>query len=299
MKTLKALTGLILLCVTLSALVLPAYADVIVEPMDGFYEEHKDECEHRNFREYVVNTDAGHAYSYSDPEKKTGSKGLSNGEVLGITWVYTDKKGEEWGAYFPENRYEKTQWILLTDLTVVYDSFSFIEEHADGIVECEFGAYKAEASEEKPVIMWKYPGKKSDWSFKYGDVGEGVSQTYTDENGVVWGYIGYYMGSRNLWICITDPYGETVGETAEGEEPPLKAEPTPSEDIPTVSVNGDEIALKAEPTPKNEIPKDGESSKILTLVGALVGGVVVITSAVIGVLFGVNKKGARTDNAAE
>ncbi len=282
----KRLLTVLVLVLMLSALVLPVSADVILEPLDDFYESHRKECEYRNERDYIVNTDVGHAYSYRDPETKKDAEGLPNGEVLRIAWVYTDKSGTEWGAYFREHNYYETHWIRMSDVTVIYDCFSFLEEHKDELVECEYGTYKAEATEEKPVIIWNYPGKKAEWSYTHDNVGEAIGMTYTDENGTLWGYVGYYLGSRNIWICITDPHGG--GTESEEIDPPLKADPTPPENIPTVSVNGVDVELKAEPTPVDEIPEEGGTNVIKT-VGALVGGVVLVTALAIGAIFGRKK----------
>ncbi len=293
MKKFRRITALAIILVLIFSLSLPAAADVIIEPLNDFYDLHRDECDYRYDRNYIVNTDEGHAYSYADPEAKTDAKGLPNGEVLRIGWVYTDKSGTEWGAYYIAMNYGKTQWIRMSDVTVIYDCFSFLEEYEDEIVKCEYGTYKVEASEEKPVIAWSYPGKKAEWSFSYDDVtvGEGISSTYTDENGTLWGYIAYYMGSRNLWICLTDPYAYSV--ESEKAEPPLKEDPTPEDEIPTVNVDGVSVELKAEPTPIDEIPEADGNTDLLTVIGALVGGVVLVTAVVIALLFG---RKAKTEN---
>ena len=30
-------------------------------------------------------------------------------------------------------------------------------------------------------------------------------QTFTDDSGRKWGYVGYHMGLRDVWVCLDDP----------------------------------------------------------------------------------------------
>ena len=39
---------------------------------------------------------------------------------------------------------------------------------------------------------------------------EVFSTLYTDGNGQRWGYVGYYMGRRNGWVCLDDPLNEQL-----------------------------------------------------------------------------------------
>ncbi len=262
MKTVKQLLIMMLLCVTVVSLGLPAYADVIYEPNDLFYKTHSDECVYNNYRQYTVNTEQGHAYLYVSPESEMTVEGYPNGSTVTVEWLYTDGDGETWGLIPEENG-----WFRMSDLTVVYDSFSFLEEHEGEMTEYVQGTYSIVASDEAPVPMWQYPGKKLELFFYSDDVAEYVQRTYTDADGNTWGYITYYMGRRNIWVCMTDPYGEAVplNEAASAE-------------------------LKAEPTPEDEIPMSGGNAKILTVVGVLVGGVVVVTLAMVAVMFAKKKK---------
>ncbi len=264
MKTLKISTVSVLVCIMLVSLILPAFADVIVEPADSFYTLHRDECVYNNYRTYIVNTNEGHAYLYVSPDSAITVEGYSNGEKVGISWLYTDKKGEVWGVLS-----HKSGWFRMSDLSVVYDSFSFSEEHSGEMQKYIAGSYTVEATEEKPVIMWKYPGNRYELptAFRGGNIAEYVSQTYTDAEGNVWGYIVYYMGHKNIWVCLSDPYGEKVNATADGDLP-LKAEPTPPQDIPL---------------------SEGNKNTFIT-VGALVGGVLLLTAVLITAIFVKKKK---------
>ncbi len=287
MKASRSVISVLVLMLMLSALVLPVSADVIYEPMCDFYEAHRDECEYRDYRQYVVNTDVGHAYSYVDPEVKTGTVGVRNGEVLAIEWVYRDKSGTEWGAYFFEGSYDEIQWILMSDLTVVYDRYSFMEEHKDEIKDYEkWGEIQEyDVSDGRKITAWQYPGggRTTELHGSDGKVYFRVEKTYTDEEGNEWGSISVFGFQGKIgWVCLSDLYGENVKPMPDTDE-------ERPESASIVTVNGTDISLKAEPTPADEIKIDGVSEKTLETVGALVGGVMLVTALAIGVIFGRKK----------
>ncbi len=281
-----------LLSIMLLSVSVPAFADVIVEPWeDDFYNEHKDECVYNNNRMYIVNTDKGYAYLYVSPKSSVSIKGYSNGDQVSISWLYTDASGEEWGVLS-----YGSGWFRMSDLTLIYDSYEFIADHGDEMEDYISGSYSIPTSDEKPVVMWKYPGCKTEYFFDYGeDVADHVGQIYRDADGVEWGHISYYYGSRSVWVCLSDPYADRADDMKESES--LKAEPVESEEIPalsadksemaeneekqTVTVNGESIELKAEPVPRDEIPMNDGNFKTLAIVGALVLGVAAITAAAI------------------
>ncbi len=267
MKRVKRILVLVLLCMTVASLGIPSFADVIVEPKDVFYMTHSDECVYNNYRQYTVNTEHGHAYLYVSPASDMTVSGYPNGANVTVSWLYTDGEGESWGLVS-----DGGGWFKMSDLTVVYDSFSFLEEHDDEMEEYVQGTYSITASDEAPVPMWNYPGEKCDTFFYHDDVAEYVQRTYTDADGNIWGYIVYYMGQRNIWVCMSDPYGEAVAPTEAAS-----------------------VELKAEHTPEDDIPMSGENAKILTVVGVLVGGVVIVTAVVIAVMFAEKKKKHRTE----
>ncbi len=267
MKKLNRPVVFVLLCCMLVSISLPVSADVIVEPWeDDFYNEHKDECVYNNNRTYVVNTDKGYAYLYASPESNISLKGYSNGEKVFISWLYTDASGEVWGVHS-----SASGWFRMSELTVVYDGYSFIEEYGHKFQEYIDGSYSIVADEDGPVEIWKYPGKKLEYSYFYGDICEYVSQTYTDEEGTVWGYISYLEGYRNVWICLSGNGGGAIGSDFVDRE-------HVSGEAPTVLVNGEVIELKTEPMPRDKIPMNDGNSKTLIIVGALIAGVVIITA---------------------
>ncbi len=288
MKTIKKAVLFLLMLSALLTVCLPVSADVIIEPVDDFFKLHEKECTYNNNRMYIVNTEAGHAYLYTAPLSGVTLGGFSNGEQVMISWTWTDASGALWGI-----RARDSGWFRMDDLTVIYDSFSFVADHEAELTSFEKGSVTIEADRSKPVLIWKYPGHRtgSMGEFVSGDVTDGVSKVYTDKKGNEWGYISYYYGSRNVWISLTDPYGEKVGEmTEQAPVVDLLKDPTAPGDIPTVTVNGQEIPLKATPTPAEDIPMSEENKNLLIIAGTLVGGVVLVTGAVLALVFVKKKK---------
>ncbi len=266
MKKSKQLAVFLLALIMLVYAGTPVFADVILEPNDGFYKAHEKECEYHNYRKYTVNTDAGHAYLYKSPSAGMTVGGYPNGEQFAISWVYTDRDGRMWGLISDEKG-----WFLMSDLTVVYDSFSFLEEHRDELKPYVRGTYKIEGSDTCPIVIYNYPGSKSEHFFTY-QAESHVEKTYTDSDGNVWGLIPQTLGYVNAWICLTDPYSDAL---------------YPKSDM-------GESSLKAEPTPTDEIPMSDANVKIIMLIGILVVGIVIITAAVMYFMFHFKKDKDKT-----
>lgn len=260
-RTFRSILTLALVFLMLTALAIPAAADVIVEPNNLFYATHREECEYIRYRRYLTNSEAGYVYLYQSPDAELTVRSFPNGETVVLTWLYTDKAGEVWGILGDDSG-----WFRLSDLSLVYDSKEFLKDNEAKCVPFEKGSFESiEASEETPVIRWSYPGgEKEEYSIQNGDITEFVSKTYTDEGGAVWGYIGYMYGMRDFWVCLTAPYDETVGGYALPDH---------------------EITLKQEPTPVEDIPVSSNNTVILTVVGVLIAAVVIGTVVLIRVMF--------------
>ncbi len=120
----KKIVAFALVCLTLLSVGLPVFADVIYEPPNWFFGKHQDECVYNHNRQYVVNTEEGHAYLYYSPETSRTIDGYANGTQWSISHLYTDANGQTWGIILSGEG-----WFRMDDLTVIYDSFSFVEEH--------------------------------------------------------------------------------------------------------------------------------------------------------------------------
>ena len=200
----SALLALLLLC----ALAAPALADVAYEPDDRFYEHHRGECKYEH-RSYYTNGAEGYVLVYSSPTGDAEAA-LPNGRGFWVIYTYDDA----WGCieYDPDDpdsenwREFVSGWVKLADMACDYDYRSFEAEHGSEISAAEV---RLEVSRGSTVFCYKYPGSgivadkiKADWAS--GD-GPSFRSVFTDSAGRDWGFIGYYCGYRNLWICIDDP----------------------------------------------------------------------------------------------
>ena len=265
-QTLKKLLALALVCLMLTALAIPAVADVIIEPQNIFYVTHKKECEYLRVRQYLANSEAGYVYLYQSPDNPMTVGSYPNGEKLALTWLYVAPDGTEWGLL-----YDESGWFCLNDLSLVYDSREFLKDNEDKCLPYEKGSFEPiQGSNASPVLTWTYPGGElRERRLTEGEVTEFVSQTYTDENGTVWGYIGYRYGERDFWVCLSNPYDENAGGFA---------------------LSDHEITLKVTPTPADEIPVSESNKVLLIIAGALVVAVVIGTTVLIRTSFAKKKK---------
>ena len=264
-QTLRTLLTLTLTVLMLTVLALPAAADIIYEPNNLFYNTHREECEYLRVRHYVANTKEGYAYLYQSPDNAMTVRACPNGEEIAITWLYTAPDGAEWGMVNDESG-----WICLNDWSLVYDSREFLKDHEAECVPFDSeSAAEIPATEEKPVIAWSYPGgDRAEYTLSNGNVAYFVNQTYTDANGTVWGHIGYMYGMRDFWVCLSNPYDESVGGFALSEH---------------------EITLIQDPVAQEDIPVSGGNKTALIVAGVLIVGVIVGTTVIIRVTF-VKKK---------
>lgn len=182
-------------------MVVPAFADVIVEPEGEFYQQHQDECTLVN-RKFSAGGAEGTVTAYKSPEDYQVQATFENGETVYIDFVW---QGEEleWG-----HNWNTESWLPMDDLALFYDSQSFIEDHED-----EFTDYDGSVSELTKVLLYSYPnsGEFID-DFELGEgymtAADTVQHIYTDEQGNRWSYIGYYLGTLNCWFCLDDPMND-------------------------------------------------------------------------------------------
>ena len=90
------------------------------------------------------------------------------------------------------------------------ETAAFAELYADDLV--DFDPAYADALEGVVATLWLYPGAAEPLgtltSVDYSaDV---LSPCYVDSAGQFWGYTRYIYGYRFVWICLSDPTGETV-----------------------------------------------------------------------------------------
>lgn len=197
----KRMLCLITALALLLALPLSARADVIYTPPDAFYEAHREECDYVN-RGYIVNGPGGKLTLYTSPENNHAEGTIPNGETVYVSVTYTDAGGIVWGCAEQWDT-SKMGWVPMDYLVAIYNSDDFRAEFSHRIEE-ESGSLPAS---EARVYFWSYPGSDSavaDMPLE-GEYLPEYRAVFVDDAGRKWGYVGYYMGIKNTWICLDDP----------------------------------------------------------------------------------------------
>lgn len=189
-----------------------ALADVIIEPEDNFYKQHRGECVHEN-RGYYTNGGDGYVIGAASPEG-SGKVAFPNGTRFLVAWTYGegDKRWgfvEYDGETLEQSDSSESCWVKMSDMLLDYDSESFIDEHMSELteetVQVDIPDYKTY------MVCWAYPGGDT-VKFTIGGHADTIDfhQTYTDPSGRKWGYCGYWQGYRNFWVCTDDPFNENL-----------------------------------------------------------------------------------------
>lgn len=195
---------LFLAALAVFSLTVPASADIIWEPNDSFYEKHRGECSYVG-RGYELAGYDGKVTVFTAPggmNKLT----LDNGLQVGIQFTWKGK-GTTWGylVRWDENWDSRTEgWVPMDDLSLVYDSKQFMTDHAGEITETQPVPVNFHEA-----VLYDYPNGPAGSTLaeepEYQRFDEMFTQVYTDSSGLRWGYVGYYMGLREYWICLDDP----------------------------------------------------------------------------------------------
>ncbi len=168
------------------------YADVIVEPQDDFYLAHSQECEYVN-RVFVAAGVEDVTNVYRSPVDGRVVNSVLNGNELYVEWSWND-------FYYLYD----LGWVHNEDVSLVYDSIAFIEDH-------DIYIYDEESMSIPTARLYSYPNSGDSYELveaaEYMLIGDAFSSIYEDENGLRWGHITYYMQHEG-WICIDDPTNE-------------------------------------------------------------------------------------------
>ena len=202
----KILT-LFLAALAVLSLTLPASADSIWEPDDSFYRSHMGACTYVG-RQYELAGYDGKVTVFTAPggmNKLT----LDNGLQVDIQFTW-EGKGTTWGylVRWDENWDSRTEgWVPMDDVSLVYDSKQFMTDHAGEIVETD--PVPVDFHE---AVLYNYPhgpaGSTLAEEPEYQRFDEMFTQVYTDGSGLRWGYVGYYMGRLENWVCLDDPMNQ-------------------------------------------------------------------------------------------
>jgi len=257
-----------------------AHADLIITPNNSFFEQHAYDCI-RLHRSYYTNGSKGYVTVWDAPESKSYIGQYENGVLLGTGWQYGN-----WVSvlFIHENGKRSEGWACLDELALVYDHISFVKEYGDQIApyngEFDPSVYRdnpPQITQPNTIHFYDYPGapapngqylSTSSWGrlsdfFNAVDSAEcPIISVFVDENGLTWGYIQFWMGHRESWFCLDDPFGESfpvrevpktetisVEKKSEVSDPPLA-----TMDIPVLR-QGDTQTLipPAEPVPPGTV----------------------------------------------
>lgn len=225
----RKLFSLFLALLAVSALAAPASADVIWTPNDSFYEKHWEECNYVG-RQYELAGYGGKVTLFTAPggaNKATLDNGIQ--ATVQFTW---EGEGALWGYLIRWGDDQAEGWVPMDDLSLVYDSQEFMKDHAGEITES--GPVPVDFSE---AALYDYPHGPV-WEntltevTDYQPFSEIFTQIYTDEDGLRWGYVGYYMGRLESWVCLDDPMNREL-DTAIVPTAPSAAQERGSATVPS------------------------------------------------------------------
>lgn len=274
MKKVYCMLGIVICCVLHSV---SARADMIWEPDDSFYESHSGECTYVN-RQFTANGPEGKVILYKSPELPVETDTWENGYQTYISFTYTDSDGIVWGVYDGK----PGGWMPMAYMEVVYDSISFREEHSADLVE-QTGELDMRYLR-KEIKLWKYPGSEQCAAIEAGDHTPSYQTLYVDRGGHSWGWVGYYYGHKDVWVCIDQPTADFDELYPDGApEPEEKTEDVP----PGNSDAGDEEPGNPAQDQKTEriVPRMDRG-----VVRAAVIMVALVILATAGLLFAVRKR---------
>ena len=228
-------------CILLLAtflLPLTARADVIYEPFDSFYDQHRKECTYVA-RRYTASGPNGTVTLYQSPIDAAVEKTYENGTVLDVSYSYQADDGVLWACC--DNWDDGTTgWMPMEYLELIYDGQSFAEDYGDQFVSVEM-TLEGENLDGAQVYFWVYPGSKEYIQVPLGENSRPSFHTaYTDELGNEWAQCGYYHGIKGHWINLNDPtadYG-TLFPNVEEETIPAETEPAAIEQVEEIKPTG-------------------------------------------------------------
>ena len=186
-----------------------AFADMIYEPRDNFIQSHQEDCRSTYYwHRYKASGDANVPVQYM-PEDDEVIAMLAPDEVFSSNTTYTAPDGTIW--YYYGSASMDAGWVSGDYVTRLYDSDLFLENYARDIVHSQetLNVYELEQ-----IVFYYYPNgeqmavqpltfAKSDASPEEAVIS--FDTLYKDDAGRIWGYVGYFYGPQNAWICISEP----------------------------------------------------------------------------------------------
>lgn len=193
-------------------------ADVIWEPFDdSFFAKHRSECAYEDLS-YIARGPAGKVIVYAAPDDSREEGSLPNDTHFYVTWtcVYADQK---WGYFAKDGM---SGWVPMVYLYREFDSSLFNELYASQLVSSyepivsDTSVIKDETVE---IYFWSYPGSDQYFTRRFDTAYLNdlcYNTKFVDEQGREWGFVGYYMGHMDSWVCLDAPFTDPVSLYPEG-----------------------------------------------------------------------------------
>lgn len=200
-----------------------ALADAIAEPNDDFYASNRENCVYEN-RWYYSNGPTGYLDVYERPGGALlGS--AENGDDFYVQFTFFDGS-VQWGLVGYEvdggmleaddDWDALTGWVKMSDMTLKYDSTEFLKDHSAETVDAQTVNLDISGIFGKEIVFWTYPHSGEDIDDDVvlsAEDGFEFTYYYKDEEGLDWGYCGYFRGYRDFWVCLSDPTNENLSVT--------------------------------------------------------------------------------------
>ncbi|HNX14569.1 MAG TPA: hypothetical protein PK854_07500 [Oscillospiraceae bacterium] len=213
----------ILVVIIFFAFPLTLHADMVLG--NDFFYENEDKTEDRGGN-FIINSPSGYVIPSDEPGSgkaissnkaykwniygqvfETWEYGIfvfENGKYCAIDAIYL-YNGEYWGLMYPYHGYQPPGWVLMDDLSMIYQNEDFEKENKDSIYEY---SSSFDASSIEKLVLWKWPGSDReeciiDDEYTVKSFAEDVDFAYKDSEGREWGKI------RAYWVCLSDPENKT------------------------------------------------------------------------------------------
>jgi hypothetical protein len=139
------------------------------------------------------------------PEDATVVDALANGVNVTVSYTYIDGESNMWGLVENADNKEKTGWVLMSYMRVIYDDSALgkvnniLIEESVGVLEDKYLG--------STIIFWDFPGVNDVLQTNLAADGElpQYSKICVDEAGYKWGYIADFGGVKEKWVCLDNP----------------------------------------------------------------------------------------------
>jgi len=223
-----------------------ARADIIFEPFeDKFYNTHLEECSTTYYWSSYRLKEASPVFTSPEDPAVIGT--VEKEECFSSNTSWKDKDGRTWyyltGTLLSYSDYERNRfttrtvkagWIPEDACEQLYDATLFEQDHQK-----DFGeAVSPKISEPITATVFSYPNGPVMRTLELpASTDDGMNfscqNSYTDEYGRKWGYVGYFCGPVNGWVYLEDlaaDYDAVIKDLPEKPTEPTVSASASSED---------------------------------------------------------------------